>query len=163
MSNGSPHGGGPHGRRRYPHRRPPPKSERAGRGSSAHLRRLRHLREALRRELERPEPAPLSSLDLEAEPEDAPISPRSPAPIDAEDDLPELMVYRDTGCHVAPACLSCPLPRCIFDEPVSQSLARRDRRIRALYRQGWSNGRIAAHFRISTAHVRRIRGRREQP
>ena len=24
-------------------------------------------------------------------------------------------VYKDTGCHIAPACLACPLPACIHD------------------------------------------------
>jgi hypothetical protein len=31
--------------------------------------------------------------------------------------LPEHAHYEDTGCEVAPACLSCPLPRCKYDEP----------------------------------------------
>lgn len=25
--------------------------------------------------------------------------------------------YKDTGCNLHPACLSCPRPRCQFDEP----------------------------------------------
>ncbi len=32
------------------------------------------------------------------------------------DALPEFMKYRDDGCDVSPGCLSCPLPRCRFDE-----------------------------------------------
>lgn len=31
--------------------------------------------------------------------------------------LPEGMEYPDTGCHVSPSCLACPLPRCVFDTP----------------------------------------------
>ncbi len=24
-------------------------------------------------------------------------------------------IYKDTGCHIAPACLACPLPACVHD------------------------------------------------
>lgn len=33
------------------------------------------------------------------------------------DSLPEHADYRDTGCDVYPSCLSCPLPRCRYDDP----------------------------------------------
>ncbi len=33
------------------------------------------------------------------------------------DALPEHTDYTDTGCDLAPSCLSCPLPRCRYDTP----------------------------------------------
>ena len=34
------------------------------------------------------------------------------------DQTPEYYHYEDTGCEVAPSCLSCPLPQCKYDDPV---------------------------------------------
>ncbi len=31
--------------------------------------------------------------------------------------LPEYANYRDTGCDLAPSCLSCPFVRCRYDKP----------------------------------------------
>ena len=31
--------------------------------------------------------------------------------------LPENAEYRDTGCELAPSCLSCPFVRCRYDYP----------------------------------------------
>lgn len=33
------------------------------------------------------------------------------------DSLPEHTRYRDDGCEVNPSCLTCPLPRCRYEEP----------------------------------------------
>lgn len=44
-----------------------------------------------------------------------------------EDGLPEQIAYRDNGCDVHASCLSCPLPRCKYDDP---------RTFRALLNQG---------------------------
>lgn len=33
------------------------------------------------------------------------------------DPLPEHLDYRDDGCDLHPACLSCPFSRCRYDEP----------------------------------------------
>src|SRR2546426_10940407 len=33
------------------------------------------------------------------------------------DSLPERTGYRDDGCELHPQCLTCPLPRCRYDEP----------------------------------------------
>ena len=43
---------------------------------------------------------------------DAPLG--LPARIDA---LPEYVDYADTGCDLYSSCLSCPLPRCRYDDP----------------------------------------------
>ena len=31
--------------------------------------------------------------------------------------LPEYANYKDTGCDLAPSCLSCPFARCRYDKP----------------------------------------------
>lgn len=31
------------------------------------------------------------------------------------DGYPEFHTYLDTGCHVSPSCLRCPLPSCLYD------------------------------------------------
>ena len=43
---------------------------------------------------------------------DAPLE--LPSRIDA---LPEYMDYADTGCDLYSSCLTCPLPRCRYDDP----------------------------------------------
>lgn len=51
------------------------------------------------------------------------------------DALPEHIEYRDEGCDLFASCLTCPLPRCRYDEPggVRAMLNReRDHQIRAL-------------------------------
>jgi hypothetical protein len=77
-----------------------------------------------------------------------------------DDPLPEETLYEDTGCAIAPSCLRCPLPRCIFDRPGSPGERRRRRRdhlIRALLVRGWNPTQIAARFGLSASQVRRIR------
>jgi AraC-like DNA-binding protein len=51
------------------------------------------------------------------------------------DALPEHIEYRDEGCDLFASCLTCPLPRCRYDEPggVRAMMNReRDHQIRAL-------------------------------
>jgi hypothetical protein len=48
------------------------------------------------------------------------------------DALPEHTDYRDTGCELAPSCLSCPLARCRYDEPANLRRLRADRRDREI-------------------------------
>jgi len=82
---------------------------------------------------------------------------------DDTDSLPEYTIYRDDGCHVAPSCLNCPLPACIFDRagtPVQRQRLARNRAIRSLVRKGWSSRQLAARYGLSPAQVRRIRGPR---
>jgi hypothetical protein len=31
--------------------------------------------------------------------------------------VPEHVAYQDTGCNLAPRCLTCPLPVCKYDSP----------------------------------------------
>lgn len=42
----------------------------------------------------------------------------TPEPNQSSDDfLPEFCDYKDDGCSLAPACLNCPFPHCIYDLP----------------------------------------------
>jgi hypothetical protein len=143
---------------RRPLRRSTPRPDRLGqpRRNAA----LQRLRTALRANLARTDdelPPPDATADS-ADIDEATV----PAPPAGEEDLPENTIYPDEGCHVAPACLSCPLPACIYDRPISAGKAarrERDRRIRVLAARGWSSARLAAVFHLSPAQVRRIRGR----
>ncbi len=155
-----------------PHARDPAGRARRGRtpkadrlGASSHRAALRRLREALRAQRFRIESDEPDELVESAELEDAEREePREPRPVAVSDDpLPEHALYRDDGCHVAPACLRCPLERCIFDRRgTEQQAARRarNRRIRTLTRRGWSTVALAERFGLSPAQVRRIRSTR---
>ncbi len=89
--------------------------------------------------------------------------PSGPEP---EDRLPEHTRYPDLGCHVFPACLRCPLPRCIYDRPPAESGRRpnpeRDAAIYQAYQESAarrarpSTTAIAARFDVSPRTVQRI-------
>ena len=95
------------------------------------------------------------------------LAPPSPTPtLDApearprlirEDALPEHVDYRDRGCDLFPSCLSCPLPRCRYDEPggVRAMLNRvRDREIRRMRLEGGvAVNEIARRFQVSRRTV----------
>ncbi len=76
------------------------------------------------------------------------------------DALPEYATYRDTGCDLHPRCLSCPLPRCRYDEPGGVRGIRneaRDAAIIALHRRGrLSVNTIAQRFGVSRRTVFRV-------
>jgi hypothetical protein len=67
--------------------------------------------------------------------------------------------YRDTGCYVAPSCLSCPLPRCRYDviggARAILNLAR-DASIHEAHRGGESAHAIAARLGVSRRTVFRV-------
>ncbi len=76
-----------------------------------------------------------------------------------EDWLPEEYEYRDEGCEVYPSCLRCPLPRCRYDEPEGGRFLIKERRngeVRRRHREGWTVGRLAAHFGVSRRTIQRI-------
>jgi len=79
------------------------------------------------------------------------------ARITREDALPEHVAYRDRGSDIFPSCLSCPLPRCRYDEPggLRALLNReRDREIRRLRRDHeLPVDEIALRFRVSRRTV----------
>ena len=74
-----------------------------------------------------------------------------------QDALPEHVEYRDRGCDLFPSCLSCPLPRCRYDEPggVRAMLNRvRDREIRRMrFDDGVAVNEIARRFQVSRRTV----------
>ena len=75
------------------------------------------------------------------------------------DALPEEIKYRDDGCDIHPHCLTCPLPRCRYDEPggVRAMLnAYRDEQIVALRHDGAPVDQIAERYRLSRRTVFRI-------
>jgi DNA-binding CsgD family transcriptional regulator len=82
------------------------------------------------------------------------------------DRLPEDTEYRDEGCQVHPACLSCPLAACIYEErysvregrlsPRRASLRERDMEIVELAVQGVSSREIGDTYGLSTRQVFRI-------
>jgi hypothetical protein len=81
---------------------------------------------------------------------------RGGAPVDR---VPELTHYQDEGCRVWPSCLSCPLPRCIYDDPRQGRGARtrlRDADIARLSAEGWTANALAAHYKVSRRQIFRI-------
>jgi hypothetical protein len=75
------------------------------------------------------------------------------------DALPEEIDYRDDGCDVHPRCLTCPLPRCRYDEPggVRAMLnSYRDEQVVALRRDGARIDQIAERYGLSRRTVFRI-------
>ena len=77
------------------------------------------------------------------------------------DRVPELTHYRDEGCRYWHACLSCPYPRCLFEEPggARHALnAYRDGEIQRMYSAGVPVLEIADHFGIARRSVYRVLG-----
>ena len=76
------------------------------------------------------------------------------------DALPEFTRYRDEGCDFHPSCLTCPLPRCRYDEPGGvRALLNlgRDREILHLRRrQGLAVDTLARRYGVSRRTVFRI-------
>ena len=74
------------------------------------------------------------------------------------DNLPENAAYPDTGCHVRPRCLSCDLPRCIYDEmtPAERGEAR-TLAGRVAAAQGQSRAQLRVTFGVSLRTVDRWR------
>ena len=77
------------------------------------------------------------------------------------DALPEFTRYRDNGCDVHPSCLTCPLPRCRYEEPGGlRALLNktRDKRIVAQRATGVPVAELAARFSVSRRTVFRVLG-----
>jgi hypothetical protein len=71
------------------------------------------------------------------------------------DALPEYAEYRDEGCSVASACLSCPLLRCQHDERRRRNVER-NAAIVELRRSGMPIDRIAKNFGVGRRTVFRV-------
>lgn len=75
------------------------------------------------------------------------------------DALPEFTRYRDDGCDIHPHCLTCPLPRCRYDEPGGlRGLlnAYRDRQIVELRQRGVPVDELAQRFGLSRRTIFRV-------
>ena len=79
------------------------------------------------------------------------------------DSLPEHTRYLDTGCDIHPACLTCPLARCRYDEPGGvRGLASRGRDASILQVRSSENltiEAIARRFGVSRRTVFRVLAR----
>jgi DNA-binding transcriptional ArsR family regulator len=74
------------------------------------------------------------------------------------DSLPDDIEWRDEGCEFFPACLNCPLPKCVEDEPRGQQrlrMAARKRLMAELRRKGNTVKEIAELFGVSRRTVQR--------
>jgi hypothetical protein len=84
-----------------------------------------------------------------------------------EDALPEHIEYRDEGCDLFASCLTCPLPRCRYDEPggARTMLNRvRDEEMRRLHlERGLPVDEIAVRYRVSRRTVFRVLQRSAAP
>ena len=79
---------------------------------------------------------------------------------DGELDLPpEYCHYRDEGCDLADSCLSCPLPRCIYDEAGGKQRWLKRLRAREMTRLFTTEGKgikeLALLFGVSQRTVQR--------
>ena len=77
------------------------------------------------------------------------------------DALPEFTRYRDNGCDVSPSCLTCPLPRCRYEEPGGlRALLNktRDEQIVAQRATGVPVAELATRFGVSRRTVFRVLG-----
>ncbi len=75
------------------------------------------------------------------------------------DALPEHTRYRDDGCDIHPHCLTCPLPRCRYDEPGGlRGLLNsyRDRQIVEMRLSGAPVEELAERFGVSRRTIFRI-------
>ena len=72
--------------------------------------------------------------------------------------LPDDIEWRDRGCELFPACLNCPLPRCVEEEPRGQQRLRmeaRKRRMAEMRVGGKTIREIARLFGVSIRTVQR--------
>lgn len=75
------------------------------------------------------------------------------------DSLPEFTRYRDDGCDIHDECLTCPLPRCRYEEPGGLRAilnAQRDAKIHGMRQTGASVEELAERFELSKRTIFRI-------
>jgi hypothetical protein len=84
-------------------------------------------------------------------------------PIKAE---PGFHVYPDTGCEAAPACLSCPLARCKYDDPAYFQRQRRRARdlkvVTTMRLEGLTVEAAAERFSVTVRTIWRAKARLRQ-
>ena len=77
---------------------------------------------------------------------------------DARDLPPEYCRYKDEGCEYARACLDCPFPQCLYDEPRGRQRwlkELRNREINRLFETGRKVRELAVMFDVSDRTVQR--------
>ncbi len=77
---------------------------------------------------------------------------------DEPDLRPEYCRYKDEGCEYASACLNCPFPQCLYDEPRGRQQWLKDlrnREINRLFEAGRKVTELAALFDVSHRTVQR--------
>jgi len=84
-------------------------------------------------------------------------------PENEHDLLPEFFHYTDEGCDLAAACLNCPFPQCIYEQPGGRQrwlkMARNREIIRLFTREGKEIKELALMFGVSTRTVQRALGK----
>jgi hypothetical protein len=78
------------------------------------------------------------------------------------DAYPEGVKYPDTGCEVAPSCLSCPLEVCVHDEGRWKGWERRDAQMRELSAAGVTNDELAAAAGLGPRSIFRVLAQRRE-
>ncbi len=81
------------------------------------------------------------------------------------DALPEFTRYRDSGCDVSTSCLTCPLPRCRYEEPGGlRALLNktRDEQIVSQRASGVPVAELATRFGVSRRTVFRVLGNKSR-
>jgi len=71
---------------------------------------------------------------------------------------PEYCQYRDEGCEYAKACLDCPFPQCLYDEPRGRQRwikKTRDKEIKRLFDEGKKIKELAVIFGVSQRTIQR--------
>ncbi len=76
------------------------------------------------------------------------------------DALPEHTRYADSGCELYPSCLTCPLPKCRYDEPGGAAAMLRNGRDASILRladeDGMTVDRLAEQFGVSRRTIFRV-------
>lgn len=82
------------------------------------------------------------------------------------DRLPEFTHFEDNGCDIHPKCLTCPLPRCRYDDPgwiQREQRGRRDSQIMSVrLTEPLSVAELASRFGVSSRTVHRVLRRSER-
>jgi hypothetical protein len=84
----------------------------------------------------------------------------SPDGHDEADLPPEYCQYRDDGCEFADSCLSCPLPKCIYELPGGRQRWLKEVRDREILRRFVAEGKgvkeVALIFGVSQRTIQRV-------
>lgn len=82
------------------------------------------------------------------------------------DRTPESTAYHDTGCSAHHSCLSCPLERCVYDEPEGGKGAAQRARDEEIFRLYGDRGpdiqSLAMRFGVSRRTIHRVVQRMKQ-